>query len=64
MWVFIYIYRPLKLKYARIYISVSTHCMFGHVFTIQCARMYVCEHVHNVLFVHVMKLRAHTHLCM
>ena len=42
-------------------ISVSTNSLFGHVFTMQCARMYVYVHV---LFVHVTKLRAHTHLCM
>ena len=64
IWVFINIYCPLKLKYARICISVSIHSLLGHVFMIQCARMYVYVHVHNVLFVHVTKLRAHTHLCM
>ena len=37
-------------------ISVSTHSLFSHVFTIQCARMYVYVHVHNVLFVHVTKI--------
>ena len=45
-----------------IYISVSTHSLLGHVYMIQCARMYVYAHVHNVMFVHVTKL--HAYACM
>ena len=55
IWVFINIYCVLKLKYTRICINFCFN-----PFSVR-ARMYVYVHVHNVMFVHVTKLRAHTH---
>ena len=46
---FIILYCPLKLKYTCMF-SVSNNSLFGHVFTIQCARTYVYVHVHNGRF--------------